>query len=339
MINFLLNYALFFAKIATIVIAVLILLSGIVAIATKNKVKPKEKIEITNLNDKYDSMKDALNSNTLDKSELKRLSKKEKREEKLRQKEAKKDKSIEEATKKRIFVLDFEGDMKASGVNNLREEINAILTIATPADEVLVRIESAGGMIHSYGLAASQLKRIRDHKIPLIAAVDKVAASGGYLMACTADRIIAAPFAILGSIGVLAQLPNFNRLLKKNNVDFEQFTAGEYKRTVTLFGENTDKGRKKFQQELEEAHELFKQFVSNNRPIVNIKDIATGEHWYGSRALELHLVDEIITSDDYLLNASKIANIYEISCVIRKSLAEKFSLSVHHAIEKVLAWR
>ena len=211
-----------------------------------------------------------------------------------------------------MFVLNFHGDIRATAVTSLREEVTAVLTAAQPEDEVLVRLESAGGLVHGYGLAAAQLLRIRDRRLKLTVAVDKVAASGGYMMACVADRIIAAPFAILGSIGVIAQLPNFNRLLKKHDVDFEQFMAGEHKRTVTLFGENTDKGRQKFQEEIEDIHNLFKDFVRNHRPQVDRERVATGEHWFGARALDCRLVDELRTSDDYLLDASASADLYEI---------------------------
>jgi len=330
MTDFLLTYGLFLAKVVTLVVSLLILLAGIIAIISKGKIKDKERFEITKLNTKYKSMREAINDQTLDKYALKKLLKKEKYEEKLKHKEEK----TGLKTPRRIFVLDFNGDIKASAVDSLREEVTLILTAATPKDEVIVKIESPGGMIHSYGLAASQLRRIRDRNIPLIAAVDKVAASGGYMMACVADRIIAAPFAIIGSIGVLAQLPNFYRLLKKHDIDFEQIMGGQYKRTLSLFGENTAEGRKKMQQEVDTAHELFKKFVFDNRTIVDIEALATGEAWYGSRALELRLIDEIKTSDDYLLNLSNKANIYEVKCILRKGLLEKLGGSIQNKIEK-----
>jgi serine protease SohB len=332
MITFIEHYGLFLAEVTTIVVAILILLSGMVAILGKNKFKPKEKMEIIKLNEKYDDLKNALNSETLDKTELKDLLKKEKQQEKDERKLRKEEKT----SKPRIFVLEFDGDIKASESVNLREEVTAILTVATPKDEVLIKIESAGGLVHSYGLAASQLQRIRDRKIPLVAAVDKVAASGGYMMACVADRIIAAPFAILGSIGVLAQIPNFHRLLKKYDIDYEQFMSGEFKRTVTMFGENSDKAKRKFQEEIEEAHELFKKFINTYRPIVDINKMATGEHWFGTRAKELNLVDELLTSDDYLLNASKRANLYKISYVIKQSLADKIAAKTSQAVTKII---
>lgn len=204
---------------------------------------------------------------------------------------------------KRLFVLNFQGDIRASAVANLREEVNAVLAAAGDEDRCLLVLDSAGGVIPGYGLAASQLDRLRRRGIHLTIAVDKIAASGGYMMACVADRLTAAPFAILGSIGVIGQLPNFNRLLKRNDIDFEQHTAGEYKRTLTLFGENTEEARERFREDLAEAHELFKAFVAKHRPALEIDRVATGEYWFGEQALELGLVDTLATSDDLLLEA------------------------------------
>ncbi|MEI8055324.1 MAG: protease SohB [bacterium] len=324
MTEFFYTYGLFLTKALTVVITILLTFGGIIAIATKNKLNSKEKIKVTDLNEKYQEMKEVINNETLEKSELKKIKKQEKQSEKTNK-----------TKRDRIFVLNFDGDIKASAVANLREEITAILTVATPRDEVLIKIESPGGMVHGYGLAASQLKRIRDRSIPLIAAVDKVAASGGYMMACVADRILAAPFAILGSIGVIAQLPNFNRLLKKYDIDYEQVMAGQYKRTLSLFGENTKDGRKKMQEEVDEAHTLFKNFVADNRPMVDINTLATGETWYGTRAKEMRLVDEIITSDDYLLAASNKNNIFKIEYIIKKGLAEKIGISIQKVVSKM----
>ena len=234
------------------------------------------------------------------------------------------------------------GDLWASimqgenAVDALREEISAVLTLARAGDSVLLRLESPGGVVHGYGLAASQLDRIKQQHIPLTIAVDKIAASGGYMMACIADKIIAAPFAIIGSIGVVAQLPNFHKLLKKNHIEVEQFTAGEFKRTVTMFAENTDKGRQKFQRELEDTHVLFKDFVRQHRPALEIDDVATGEHWFGYQALALKLVDELKTSDDYLLAQLKQRKVYKVKYAVRKSLAEKAGLSAATAINALV---
>jgi len=205
----------------------------------------------------------------------------------------------------------------------MREEVTALLAVAQPQDEVFMKLDNSGGVVHEHGLAASQLQRITDAKLNFTVSVDKVAASGGYMMACVADKIVAAPFAIVGSIGVLAQLPNFNRLLDKVGVDWEQHTAGEYKRTVTMFGENSDKEREKLKLELQETHDLFRDFVSDNRAKLDIDQVSTGEHWYGKQALELNLVDELITSDEYLIKALDQFDIYEISMEVKQGLQDK----------------
>ena len=218
----------------------------------------------------------------------------------------------------------------------MREEITAILAVAMEGDEVLLRLETGGGMVHGYGLASSQLDRLKSAGIKLTISVDKVAASGGYMMACVADKIISAPFAVVGSIGVIAQLPNFNKLLKKNNIDFEQITAGEFKRTLTMFGENTDKAREKFQAEIEETHELFKGFIEVHRPALELEKVATGEHWFGKQALDLGLVDEIGTSDDFITHACKDREVLNVRYVQRKKLSEKIAGATGEAADNLL---
>lgn len=317
--HFLADYGLFFAKVFTVVIAALILIAGVLAIARKDKAGGKNKLSVNKINERLHKLSETLHEAILDKKDFKALLK----QEKLKEKAAK------DKNRKRIFVLRFNGDIKASAVAALREEITSILQVATSNDEVMLRLESGGGLVTAYGLAASQLERLRKRNIPLTIAIDKIAASGGYMMACVANRILAAPFAVIGSIGVVAQLPNFHRLLKKNDIDFEQHTAGEYKRTLTIFGENTEKARLKFQEEIEEVHQLFKDFIQQNRPGINIQQVATGEHWLASKALALNLVDELITSDDYLLNASQQADLFEVRYQAKKSLAEKLGMSLH----------
>lgn len=327
--QFFVDYGLFLAKVFTLTIAILIIFAAITTLIAKSKERPKEKLDVKKVNDKYDEMTETLNAEILNKAEFKKYLKEKKKQAKTAEK------SEEKSPKKRIFVIDFDGDVRASEVEPLREEITAILNVATPEDEVLVRLESGGGMVYSYGLAASQLRRIKQVNIPLTVAVDKVAASGGYLMACVADTILCAPFAIVGSIGVVAQIPNFHRLLKKNDIDFEQITAGQYKRTLTVFGENTVQARKKFQEEIEEIHFLFKDFITQNRPIVNIEEVATGEHWLGAKALQLNLIDKLLTSDDYLLAQKETADIYEISYTYKQSLADKISSMVQSTLKKM----
>ncbi len=215
-------------------------------------------------------------------------------------------------TRPKLFVLSFKGDVQAQATRALSRAISVILPLAGPKDEVLLRLESPGGLVHAYGEAAGELVRVKRARIPLKVAVDRVAASGGYLMAAVADEILAAPFALLGSIGVVAQLPNFHRYLKEKGIDFELLTAGEYKRTLTLFGENNEKGREKAQEQLEETHRLFQDFIQEQRPGLNLEKVATGEYWYGQKALEMGLADQIMGSEEYLQTAAQEWHILEL---------------------------
>jgi len=329
MTEFFLNYGLFLAKTATIVAAIVTVVLFIFIMAGRKQAGKKELFEVKKLNKKYDEMARVMNASMLHKDGLKKYLK----EEKERLKGIHKDKK-DKKQRKRIYVLNFHGDIRASAVSSLREEITAILMVATKNDEVFVRLESSGGVVHGYGLAASQLMRLRDKNISLTISVDKVAASGGYMMACVGNRIIAAPFSIIGSIGVIAQIPNFHKVLKKHDVDFDQFTAGEFKRTVTMFGENTEEAKAKFREEIEDIHMLFKDFIVQHRPDVDIVKVSTGESWPGTRALERKLVDELKTSDDYLLENSKHADIYEITYISKKSLIERIGFQFQRLVDK-----
>jgi serine protease SohB len=339
-LEFIYEYGLFLAQAVTFVAAVLILVTGLVAIGQRQRADQHEgHIEIRNLNDKFRDINEAIQHATDDEKVLKQRRKATKKEEKAKAKNVRKklkkgEDAAPEDRRKRLYVLNFDGDIRASATDNLRMEISAVLPQILPGDEMLVALESPGGMVHSYGLAASQLQRIKSAGVPLIVAVDKVAASGGYMMACVADRIIAAPFAVLGSIGVIAQLPNFHRLLQKNDIDFELLTAGEYKRTLTMFGENTDKGRDKFIEELEETHGLFKSFVTANRPALDITKVATGEVWYGQNALKEGLVDELQTSDAFVQARLADWDVFEVRFVHKKNWQEKLGFAAEGALER-----
>ncbi len=365
--EFLIEYGMFLAKAVTIVVAIILVIAAIASAGQKNRKHFEGSIEVNNLSEEIQEVKDDLQKELLSEDEYKALAKQRKKEEKEEAKKAKKkakalknkvakeskselktqddedikqnsddekSESSEEEIKSRVFVINFDGDVEASDVENLREEITAIISAAGENDKVLLRLESPGGLVHSYGLAASQLTRIKKAGLELIIAVDQVAASGGYMMACVADKIIAAPFAIVGSIGVVAEIPNFHRLMRHNKVDYEQHTAGEYKRTLTMFAENTDEARNKFKQELEETHDLFKQFILENRSTLNVDKVATGEHWYGTQALKLGLIDEIQTSDDYIIEAAKETDVFEVTYRIKKPLADRFSFSIQSALER-----
>ncbi len=328
--EFLYEYGLFLAKAVTLVIAIVLVIAAIAGAAGKQKHGGKGHLEIQSLTDQLNDITHYARHVLLDKASLKKLEKQQKKEQKQKQK----DKAESDAS--RLFVIDFKGSMDAHEVDRLREEVTAILCVADKQDEVLVRLESGGGVVHGYGLAASQLQRIKDKGLTLTIAVDKVAASGGYMMACVANRLIAARFAYIGSIGVLAQLPNFNKLLKKNDIEFEQHTAGEYKRTLTVFGENNDAGREKFKEELEEIHTMFKDFVSSQRPDMDIEKVATGEFWPGVKAQELGLVDDIMTSDDYLLSVYPEREIFSVKYSLKKNVAEKLGFSAAKVLERTL---
>jgi serine protease SohB len=309
-----------------LVVSLLTVLLFIFLLVARNKVVESFKIE--SLNERFEDWAHRLKEVLFTKKEWKAFTKAEK-------KKAKQNENVE---RRRVFVLSFEGDIKASQVESLRKEITMILGVATEKDEVVVLVDSPGGMVHTYGLAASQLMRIRSRNIPLTICVDKVAASGGYLMACVAHKIIAAPFAIIGSIGVIAQVPNFHRLLERNNVDYEEITAGDYKRTVSLFGKITERGKEKFKEQIEDTHELFKSFVKESRPHLDITKVATGEHWYGRQALELGLIDEVSTSDDYIYSLRNQTKIYKISCVGKKKFTERLADAMSMSMVRIFEY-
>ena len=340
--EFISEYGLFLAKAVTLVVAVVVIVSVIVSAAQRDRDDHDGELKIHKLNDRYRKLRESMQQKLMSDSERKAFEKNRKKEQKAEKKAEKaklKAGETETESRPRVYVLDFHGDIKASDTDTLRRAITAVLGVADPEqDEVVIRLESGGGLVHSYGLAAAQLDRLRSRGIKLTACVDKVAASGGYMMACVADRILASPFAILGSIGVVAQLPNFHRFLQKNDVDFEVLTAGEHKRTMTIFGENTEKGRQKFLEDLEDTHVLFKEYVSERRPGLDIAAVANGDVWFGKRALEVQLIDEIKTSDEYLIEACDRSDVVSVEFQRKRTLPEKLGLATSSALEHTL-WR
>jgi serine protease SohB len=320
------EYGMFVAKVITISLSVIaVFLSVIVVSASQKGPSSEGSISLKNLNNYYKDLKDELYEQLLSKEQQKAYKKE--------NKEKKKSKDQKD-TKPRLFVIDFDGDIKASGTDALAKEINSILSVADEKDHVMLRLESPGGVVHGYGLAASQLQRLKDNNIPLTICVDKVAASGGYMMACVADKIIAAPFAVIGSIGVVAQIPNFNKLLKKNDVDFDIYTAGEYKRTVTMFGENTQEGKSKLNDDLQVTHELFQNMIQSHREVLDVPQVATGEVWYGTQALDKKLIDKVGTSDDFILSHIENYDVYSLSFVKKKTLSDKIGLGAANAMSR-----
>ncbi|MBT1833243.1 protease SohB [Enterobacter cloacae] len=331
------QYGLFLAKIATVVIAIAVVAVLIVNLTQRKR--QRGELRITRLSEQYKEMQEEMSLALLDSHQQKLWHKAQKKKHKQDAKAAKAKAKLnapEETSTPRVYVLDFKGSMDANEVSSLREEVTAVLAVAKPQDQVVVRLESPGGVVHGYGLAASQLQRLREKQIPLTVAVDKVAASGGYMMACVADKIVAAPFSIIGSIGVVAQIPNFNRFLKNKEIDIELHTAGQYKRTLTLLGENTEEGRQKFREDLNETHHLFKDFVHRMRPALDIDQVATGEHWYGTQAQEKGLVDEVGTSDDLLLNLMEGRELVGVRFTQRKRLLDRFTNSAAESADRLL---
>ncbi|UNM97633.1 protease SohB [Ignatzschineria rhizosphaerae] len=368
---YLIDFILFLAKTATLLIGFVVAILFLVSLRSNNA-QSGGKIEFKDIGDHFEQIKEGFLEFKNDESDSKRDEKKSESAEKAplansenyaaedgaldpdavtAEKSSTKKEAIsakkfwqfwkkEEAPKveqkeKTLYVLEFDGDVHAEEVKNLREEVSALLHIANKNDEVLLKLTSPGGAVNSYGLAASQLVRIRDKGLNLTVAVDEVAASGGYLMACVANHIVAAPFAIVGSIGVVAELPNFHKVLEKYNIDYEQFTAGEYKRTVTMFGENTDEAKAKFKDELTEIHLVFKDFVHQYRPSLDIQTIATGEYWLAVKALEFGLVDELKTSDAYILDAIKDKNVYSIKYIEKTTVRQGISRFLTRIMKRV----
>ena len=372
LLEYLIQYGMFLAKVATLVVALVLVIGAIVSAGSRQRRSNKRgEIVVVRLNEHLEDLHDAVRDEVIDsatlKLENKARAKREKEEAKAEKKRAvaeakekakaktqsatvksstasaeedvtlaseNEDKNEKPARRKRVYVLDFDGDVAAEEVSSLREEITTVLSIAETCDEIILKLESPGGMVHAYGLAASQLQRIKDAKIPLTICVDKVAASGGYMMACLADKLIAAPFAIIGSIGVVVQLPNFHKVLKKNDVDYEVISAGEFKRTLSTFGEITDKGRAKVQEDVENIHDIFKQWVKTHRPIVDVGRVATGETWVGMQAKERYLVDELNTSDDVLVAACREADVFEVQFKVKQTLQDKLGAAIEAGIAR-----
>jgi serine protease SohB len=326
-----------FALKALLIVAALGGLAVLIARLARSGEAKDQEIKVRSLNERYDDMRDALNGALLDKKERKALMKAQKKEAKAAARVRR-----DQEPGRRIYVLSFKGDVRAGAVKELGAKIDAVLTVARPeTDEAVIRIESGGGTVTGYGLAAAEILRLRERKISVTASVDQVAASGGYMMACAADRIVAAPFALVGSIGVVAPVPNLHRLLKKNEIDFEEMTAGEWKRSVSILGEITPAGREHFRGKLDATHEAFKAHVAQCRPSVDIAKVANGDVWLGSEALALGLVDQLTTGDELLFRARGEARLYEVSTEERKTLLQQllggFGVAAQKAADFVAA--
>lgn len=325
MIDLLVAYGFFLLKIITVLLVILIPILMISSSTKHRKETDKGRIIVKNLSDKLEEIGVTLKSAEMDPKAYKSF---------LKERNKKKKKEIKGKSKEIVYVLDFKGDIQASAVGKLKQEINAIIASQVKCKEVVIKVESGGGSAYAYGLCAAELKRLVDNKIKLTVCIDKIAASGGYLMSCVATKIVAAPWAIVGSIGVIAQLPNFHRLLKKLDIDIEMHTAGKFKRTLTTLGENTKQGREKFISELEDLHVVFKDFVKENRSKIQVAKVSTGEVWQGEKAKKLGLIDEIGTSDDYLLKLASKFKLLEIQYFEKKPFTARIGSAAEVIVEK-----
>lgn len=331
----LIDLGVFAAKTFMIITGLLVIISTLFFFASRGR-QDRRHLEVEKLNDQLRAFRHILQSHLLEKKAFKTFIKSEKSERKAKGKSKTKDQHATHSPRPHVYVLDFDGDLRAAAVDHLRQEITAVLSVAQSHDEVVIRLDSPGGMVNGYGLGAAQIQRIRDRGIPVTVCIDKIAASGGYMMACVATRIIAAPFAIVGSVGVVAAFANFHRILEKHDVDYHEITAGEFKRTVSLFGEITPQGYEKFKEQIQDTHVLFKSFVQGNRPQLDVEKIANGEYWYGTRALELKLVDQLQTSDDYLVQKAETADVLRIRYHARKKLLERVSESLGDSAHRLM---
>lgn len=235
--------------------------------------------------------------------------------------------------RKTAVLLSFNGDINATEVIEFGRAVSMIVQMKDLVSEVYIIINSGGGVVNGYGLLASEIERLHYSEIETYALIDQVAASGGYMAACVANHVVAAPFAYIGSIGVVSEMPNFNQILSDNGINIEQHTAGKSKRTVTPLGKITDEDRNEFKKKLERIHRSFINHVSHYRNINDADEnknsiIFSGDYWIAEETveLELGLVDEISTSQEFLLDKMKEYNIIEITFQENKTKKSKLSL-------------
>ena len=221
--------------------------------------------------------------------------------------------------KSNLYYLEFEGDIQASEAAKLKQEILVCLQVAKPTDVFLILVESSGGSVSNYGDLYSVMEMIKKRGHTLWVAIDRVAASGGYLISLPADKIFATPFALIGSIGVLSEVPNFGGLLDKYGVKMEEYTAGERKMNISMFRENGEEQKEHHRKKLGKIHELFKaQLVKYRGGLiekkgVDIGELMEGDFWMGENAFELGLVDELKSSVEILLDEKDHFNILKVN--------------------------
>lgn len=220
-----------------------------------------------------------------------------------------------------VFVIDYVGSMMASEVVYLTAKIDAIILKSNKDDEVVINITSPGGAVSGYGLVASQIKRLKTAGLKITATVDTVAASGGYMAAVVSDEIIAAPFAMVGSIGVVANVMIYEELLKNIGIQTNVYTSGDSKRTVVPSRVPNAEEEAKLEAQLEEIHSRFKDHVLSFRPDIDEDKVFTGQAFLAADAINFGLVDKIGTSDELLLNLYKDGHrLIEVQFIIEENI-------------------
>lgn len=218
------------------------------------------------------------------------------------------------ASGKVTAVLRFEGDTMATGRQDFARMVDEVLHNKERIQRVIVVVNSPGGGVSVYGQMFAGMERMRNAGVDVTACVDTYAASGGYLMSVPAQRIIAAPFAMVGSIGVVSEFMNFNKLLRRLGVEPMTITAGELKRTVTPLSEVTEENKAAYKAQLEAIHRQFIAVVKKYRE-VDADRVCTGNHWTAAESVELklNLVDGLATSQEYLFEANQTEDLVTIS--------------------------
>lgn len=179
---------------------------------------------------------------------------------------------------------------------------------------IVLRVDSPGGTVAASEEIATYVKECEK---PVVVSVGDVGASGAYMISSQADSIWANPGSSVGSIGVIAQIPNVSGLLDMVGVEFQTFTAGEYKDAGSAYRDLTKEEEALIQGEVEEAYDQFIDIVAEGRGLerAKVEELAIGWTWSGVRAKELGLVDEVGTYRDALEDAAERGGIegdYEI---------------------------
>ncbi|MDP3296608.1 MAG: signal peptide peptidase SppA [Thermodesulfovibrionia bacterium] len=208
-----------------------------------------------------------------------------------------------------------------------RDVIDELKTYAKDSSikAVVIRIDSPGGAVAPAQEIYKEIVKLKKEK-KVVASMGSVAASGGYYIACPADKIVANPGTLTGSIGVIMEIPNIEGLMKKIGVETKVIKSGKHKDIASMFKSMTEEERKILQSVLDDVHDQFIRAVSEGRNMKyeNIKELADGRIFTGKKAKELGLVDTLGNLDDAVNLAGKLSGIKGEPRVVSKK--EKLSI-------------